>query len=330
VDDPLVWVRGVHVAATLTVAGVVLFVAFIGDPAFREAGAGATLPGIVRRRLASIARIGLALIIVSGAAWLMLVAQSMSEQSLANVFSEGVLLTVLSDTDFGRVWLVRLAMACLLAALFVPLFSATSERPGWIKLAAVVVAASLAATIAWSGHAVGGPGLSGTIHLAADVLHLVAAAAWIGALLPLALTLAAAERDSGPIATAATVAATATARFSALGVASVGTLLVTGSINTWYLAGSIPALTETDYGRLLLLKIALFLIMVAIAAVNRLWLTPRLTQGTKSAGSMEALRRLRRNASVEVAIGAVIIAIVAMLGTNPPGFEAIIHAHHSH
>ena len=66
---------------------------------------------------------------------------------------------------------------------------------------------------------------------------------------------------------------------------------ITGSINTWYLAGSIPALTETDYGRLLLLKIALFLVMVAVAAFNRLHLTPRLvrdadgaTTGQRSAG----------------------------------------------
>jgi putative copper resistance protein D len=88
--------------------------------------------------------------------------------------------------------------------------------------------------------------------------------------------------------------------------------------------------TETDYGRLLLLKIALFLIMVAIAAVNRLHLTPRLVQGADSATTADALRQLRRNASLEVAIGAIIIAVVAALGTNPPGFETIVHAHHSH
>ena len=80
------------------------------------------------------------------------------------------------------------------------------------------------------------------------------------------------------------VARAATLRFSTLGVISVGTLLVTGIVNTWYLAGSIEALTGTYYGQLLLAKIALFFAMVAIAAVNRQWLTPRLMQ---SAGETE-------------------------------------------
>jgi putative copper resistance protein D len=335
VDDALVWVRGVHFAATFTVAGVAFFIAFIGDPAFRKADAGARLPGIVRRRLAFIAWIGLALTVVSGAAWFILVAASMSDQPLANVFSEVVLGTVASDTDFGRAWLVRLALACLLAGFLVSCLCAKTEhaergRPGWITLAIVVLAACLVGTIAWAGHAVGGPGLGGTIHLAADVLHLVAVAAWVGTLLPLALLLAAACRDSGPTATAVTVAATATTRFSTLGVLSVATILCTGSINTWYLAGSIPALTETDYGRLLLLKIALFLGMVAIAAVNRLRLIPRLFGNGAAHATREALRQLRRNVLVEIAAGAGVLAIVAVLGMSPPGIDeqAMPHAHH--
>ena len=105
-------------------------------------------------------------------------------------------------------------------------------------------------------------------------MHLVAAAAWVGTLFPLALLLAAAGHD----ATSVAIARIATMRFSTFGIFSVAALLITGSINTWYEAGSIPALTETDYGRLLLLKIALFLIMVAVAAFNRLHLTPRLVQ----------------------------------------------------
>ena len=329
-DDPLVWVRGVHFAATLTVGGVVIFVAFIGDPAFRKADAGARLPGIVRRRLAFIAWIGLALTLASGAAWLILVAQSMSDQTLADVFSQGVLWTVALDTHFGRDWLARLVLACFLAVLFVPFFSVKEERPGWITPAVVVVAASLTGTIAWAGHAVGGLGLGGTIHLVADVLHLIAAAAWIGALLPLAVTLAAARRTDDRKTTAATVAATATARFSTLGVVSVGTLLVTGSINTWYLAGSIPALTGTDYGHLLLLKIALFLGMVAIAAVNRLILMPRLDVGGSANTTREALRQLHRNVLLEIAAGGSVLAIVAVLGVTPPGGDeqAMPHAYH--
>ena len=147
------------------------------------------------------------------------------------------------------------------------------------------MAAAFAGTLAWSGHAAGGLGSEAIIHPAADVLHLIAAAAWVGALLPLIVLFAAAGADDASLA----MARTATARFSILGIVSVGTLLVTGIVNTYYLAGSVPALLHTDYGRLLLIKIALFLAMVAIATVNRFQLTPQLLQQASIAASRDAL-----------------------------------------
>ena len=89
------------------------------------------------------------------------------------------------------------------------------------------------------------------------------------------------------------VARTATLRFSTLGIVSVATILLTGIINTWYLAGSIDALTETKYGHLLLIKIALFFAMVGVAAFNRLRLTPRLVDNPETTAAQEARRHTR-------------------------------------
>ena len=114
---------------------------------------------------------------------------------------------------------------------------------------------------------------------------------------------------------------TATLRFSTLGIASVGTVLATGIVNTFELTGNVAALFGTGYGRLLLVKIALFLTMLAIAAVNRTRLTPQLVAGGAAAGP--ALRQLRTNALIEAVIGALILFIVAMLGTLPPGREDV-------
>jgi copper resistance protein D len=143
-------------------------------------------------------------------------------------------------------------------------------------------------------------------------VHLIAAAAWVGGLLPLALMLAAAGAS-------ATVAHAPSLRFSAYGIVAVGVLLLTGAINTWYLAGSIRALTETDYGRLLLVKIVLFLVMLALATVNRLWLTPALTVNASERPARRALWQLHRNIVIEIGAGAVILAVVAVLGVTPPG-----------
>jgi putative copper resistance protein D len=220
-----------------------------------------------------------------------------------------------SANGFGRDWLARFVLACLLAATFVPFLSAQGVKSVWIKVVAVALAVGVAGTLAWAGHAVGGSGIEAIIHPAADFLHLVAAAAWVGTLLPLALVLAAAGCDAVSVA----IARTATVRFSAFGIASVGTLLVMGSINTWYLVGSFAALTDTDYGRLLLIKVALFFGMVAIAAVNRLHFTPRLAQVANAFATQDALRQLRRNSVTELVIGTIIIGIVAVLGVTPHG-----------
>ena len=103
-----------------------------------------------------------------------------------------------------------------------------------------------------------------------------------------------------------------------LGVASVGTLLATGIVNSWMLVGSVSALIETVYGRWLLAKIALFFVMLVIAAVNRQRLTPQLMDRTNAAVSRTALRRIRYNSLIEATVGAVVIIIVGFLGTIPP------------
>jgi copper resistance protein D len=321
--DPLFYARAIHFAATMLVAGVVLFAVFVAAPACRGVASNGGVAVKVRARLAVIAWIGLALALISGAAWLILTAAAMSDQRAAQIFSDGVLWTVLSQTTFGRDWLIRFVLACALAATLPALLSPGDRKTPWIEAAAAILVATFAGALAWSGHAAGGLGSEAVIHPVADVLHLIAAAAWVGALLPLiVLFAAAADADDASLV----IARTATTRFSILGIASVGTLLATGIVNTYYLAGSVPALLHTNYGRLLLIKIALFLTMVAIAAVNRFRLTPQLLQQASIAASRDALRQLRRNAAIEALAGAIVIAIVAALGTMPPA----IHAAHQH
>jgi putative copper resistance protein D len=329
-DDLLTYARAVHFAAALTVAGVVVFSVLIAEPAFRRTNDGG-VPATVRRRLAFMAWVGLALALVSGAAWLVLNAEAMSDRVLTEVFSDGVVWLVLTHTGFGRIWLFRFAVACLLAGILFCYGAAPRAKTGGRELLLVGLALAFVATLAWAGHAAGGLGTEAFVHPAADVLHLIAAAAWAGALAPLTILLAAVGADTASL----TIARTATRRFSTLGIVSVATLAVTGSVNTFYLAGSVPALVATSYGHLLLAKVALFLVMVAIAAVNRLDLVPKLAETANPTAARQALRLLRRNAMVEVLLGATIIGIVAQLGMQPPGVhqvpaspDAPTHHHH--
>jgi len=180
-------------------------------------------------------------------------------------------------------------------------------------------ALGLTATIAWTGHAGATLGEMGNLHLTADVLHLIAAAAWLGGLVSLALLLAAARRHQA--VAWASLAGDAAQRFSTLGIIIVGVLLVTGIINAWILVGSVHAVLVTEYGQLLMLKIVVFAIMLVFAAVNRFWLTPQLVLAPESGPQLNSLRQLTRNSTIEIVLGLTIYGIVGVLGTLHPAIH---------
>jgi len=302
-DAFLVTARTLHFAACVSLLGVGAFECLIARPALDAATD-------LARRLRQLAWINLALAAISGAGWLTGVAADMSGQSLGGVFGSGAIGTVLTRTRIGEDWLLRLALAAAIGGTLAWRRRARIGDVAWIGFALSV---ALLASLAWAGHGASDEGTDGKIHLAADLLHLIAAGAWLGSLVPLALLLTAARR--GTVATQA--ASSATRRFSLMAMISVAVLLASGIVNTWYLAGNVPALIGTLYGRLLLIKIGLFLIMLTVAAVNRLRLTPRLAGAEPKA----ALAQLRRNALIESGLGLGILAIVGGLGILPPGLH---------
>jgi copper resistance protein D len=313
-NEPLVVVRAVHLAAILLLTGVFAFRCFVAAPAFR-AKSGTDLEGGLRR-LAWAVWAALAFAVISGAAWLVLLAGEIGDVPPVEALSDGFAWTGLMQTTFGRTWMVRLGMAAaLMLLLLVPsaMSSPTKARGTFnIDLAGALLAAALTASLAWTGHAASMEGIDGAIHLASDALHLVAAGVWLGALWPLAILLGAARRAGDPLSAA--IADQATRRFSILGIVSVAVILVTGLVNTWEILGTAAFSIGTDYNRLLLAKIGLFLAMVAIAAVNRLRVTPLLSGARRD----HAMRQLRWNSLSETGLGLLILVIVAILGRMTP------------
>jgi putative copper resistance protein D len=143
--------------------------------------------------------------------------------------------------------------------------------------------------------------------LAGDVAHLLAAGVWPAGLLPFALLL------KGLMKAGALPAARAAARrFSAMSLATVAVLALTGIMNAFFLVGSIHALVSSDYGRLLMLKVALFAVAIALGAWNLLVHKPRLET------DLGALAAMARKVWIEVALGTAIVLVVGILGTLPP------------
>jgi putative copper resistance protein D len=303
IDGPMAVIRAIHFAATAMTAGTLIFRAAVAEPALRATKQPATAIDVQIRR---VAWIGLAVTLVSGALWLMLQSASMSGETCREALTSGAIITVLNETQFGLVSEIRLAFSVLLA-ICLARDGATWSR--WLSLGAGLC---LVAGLAWSGHAASTTGDPGSLHLTADALHLCAAAAWVGGLVPLALLLASGWSDRG--VTRAPLERDAVGRFSLLGIASVATLIVSGGINAWILVGSFRALVMTGYGWLLLAKLCVFAIMVGLAAVNRFHLTPQLALAPEGV----ALKGLTRNVVVEIVLGVAIYGIVGVLGMQHP------------
>jgi putative copper resistance protein D len=311
-DTSLIATRAVHFAATVVTAGTFVFRMAVVNPVLHPDDPAAKPFRIQTLRIGCA---GLVVTVISGVIWLLLQAASMSGLPFREAMSEEILLTVLNQTQFGLVSEIRIAFAAILALCLV------YDRFALANVGELAAALSLTASLAWIGHAGSTLGAVGPVHVTADALHLLAASAWIGGLVSLVLLLAASSRNQA--SAWAKLARDATERFSSLGLLSVATLILTGVVNTWILAGSFHALVVTEYGQLLISKIAIFAIMLAFAAMNRFWWTPRLVSLSGINESSEALRHLTRNSTIEIALGVVIFVIVGMLGTLHPAIHLL-------
>src|SRR6266849_4581757 len=210
VDGSLIVIRAIHFAATAVVAGSLIFWAVVAEPALRSAQLATT---VVRSQILLTAWIALAIAAASGVIWLQLQAASMSGRSFGEAMTSDVLSTVLNETQFGLVSKIRFVLAIILAACL------AYGRLALLRWLALGSALGFVAAIAWTGHAGATVGETGNLHLASDVLHLIAAAAWLGGLVSLALLLAAA-RGNQALAWAS-LTRDAARRFSTLGIVSV-------------------------------------------------------------------------------------------------------------
>jgi putative copper resistance protein D len=204
------------------------------------------------------------------------------------------------ETSHGQGAAVRLLALATLAAVVL--------HSGRFRLMATMLGVVALASLAWSGHAGGGEGATGILHKASDIIHLIAAAVWIGTLALLLMSLVRRE-------TAIDEIVAALRRFATTGTLVVGVLIVTGVINLAMIAdlASPTGLIASDYGQTLAAKVGLFLAMLAFAAANRWRFTPQL----EHADGLDT-RAIRMSLSLELCLGIAAVLVVALLGTLSP------------
>jgi copper transport protein len=222
--------------------------------------------------------------------------------------------SLLSGSRFGLLWMAR---AVLLVALGAMLASGASwTGPIRARRAAALLALGLAAALAYASvsHAAAQP-VGRPAAVAADWLHLVAASVWVGGVATLAAGLVLSRR--GETERWREVYARAIPRFSTVAIASVAILALTGLYSAWLQVGNLEALRSTGYGRVLLVKLALVLLLLELGAINLLVIGPRMRR------SAEGTRHFGYTVLAEVAIGLAVLLTAGVMTSLPPARDVL-------
>ena len=166
-------------------------------------------------------------------------------------------------------------------------------------------------TFSATGHPVTDPIMF--VSVTADLVHFGAIAVWAGGLVQLALCLfrPGPDEDPAPVAT----------RFSRLAAGSVTAIAISGAVLALRIMPSLSTLWTSTFGLLVLLKIAGFALLLAVASRSRRVVRRGMT--APEAGATKTvttnLRKLRQAVAVEVVLSVVVLALAALLTVTPPG-----------
>jgi copper transport protein len=238
---------------------------------------------------------------------------------------DATLLAQTVGTRFGGVWAVRVLLLLLLVAVlraWAQRDAAWTRTSAWVAVG--VLAAALVVTPALSGHAAAGP--DAAVGAVVGVVHFSAVAVWFGGLVLLG-TCVLPRADVGLLQ--------AVPRFSSVAFTAMVVIVVTGILQGWRQLGSLQALGQTAYGRLLLTKVVVFLLLIAVAGRSRVLVRRRLMAravvdaATPDRPTRDAARPslsdhtrslwlLRRLVLAEVVIALVVLAVTALLGIATP------------
>ncbi|EUJ36227.1 copper resistance protein [Listeria weihenstephanensis FSL R9-0317] len=203
---------------------------------------------------------------------------------------------LIQTSTIGHLWLIQLGSLLLLIVSFVVIIRKQWMERVWIWLVSLCFFLVILFAKAMQGHAAGSP--DKTIAIPMDFLHLLSASAWVGGILVLFFLLAKQK-----------LAKETWNRFSPYAAGFVAVIIVSGLLMSVMNIGSMTKLFTTEYGKVILLKVALFLVMGALGLVHYLYM--RQTGRQLSAKTIIA----------EFGIGIAILGVAAFLTnvqTPPP------------
>lgn len=229
-----------------------------------------------------------------------------------------ILQMLVTSTDMGLTWMIRIA-----ALLLVALAAIFSKRAPTLSLVLASVLGAIAlATLAWTGHGAMDEGLLRYVHFTSDIAHLLGAGGWLGALVAFVLLLRSRRLDGEQ---RLRLLSRTLIGFESAGALIVISLAITGIANYVLIVGpEISGVMKSTYGLLLALKIVLFMGMLILAAANRFHLSPLLGRSLQTGRYAPAISALRRSIILEFAVAVIIVSLVAWFGTLSPDMDMAV------
>jgi len=254
---------------------------------------------------------GIGLVAVTAVAAFVLQGPYAAGRNLEAVFDTGLLADTLR-VAYGKLLLLRLAAVAAFAVLLPRLLR--PELPDRLRARhenlAMVTGFVVLLTFSATGHPVTDPVMFFSV--SADLVHFGAIAVWAGGLVQLALCLyrPADGEDLGPVAT----------RFSGIAANAVAAIAISGAVLALRIMPSLSTLWTTKFGLLVLLKVAGFAVLLAVASRSRRVVRRSLAGSPGGTTTVTAdLRKLRQAVAVEVLLSVVVLALAALLTVTPPG-----------
>ncbi|WP_158932821.1 CopD family protein [Acidisphaera sp. S103] len=285
-------VRGLHLAATLSLLGTVGFLLWMLP-------SGPAVPRALHRWLTRLWWVSGLIALLAGVAWFVLQSAAIAGAETWSDLRDALPVVAL-HTRYGNTMLVRLGLVLAATLLAVP----SGRWTTWVRYLAVALTAAALGVQGMIGHAGATEGAVGDGLVFSESLHLLAAGIWLGALLPLWLGLRALSPEQ---------ASAVCERFTPIGLACVLVLAGTGFAQGFELIGSVPALFGTPYGHFAMLKITLFVFALMLATLNRLWFSDRVAADVPG-----ARRHLGMSICLETCLGLAIVTAAAFMASSSP------------
>jgi copper transport protein len=242
---------------------------------------------------------------------LLLIAQAATAAGVSLAQALGAPVVQLLSDRTGQLVLARVVLTLLLM-LIAWRMPPLGKGMNWHWWLALLLGGALLLTWSLGSHSAAAE-QNTALAVALDWLHLAAMVVWLGGLVPLVLAIRAARRHPEQAVSLASLVP----RFSRLAIACIVVLTLTGLYSYVQNINQLSLLPATTYGRALLIKLALFCVLVLLGAVNLLALSPRL----RTASSRWS-RAIGRTVRLEIALGALVLLAVGVMTSVAPSKAA--------